>query len=852
VPDGSVFCVHCGKKIEKMPPADLIASFPDITEIDPAEQEPEPEPRQEAEPKQEPEPEPEPEEDIISYYTPAGAQVNELAQTDEPPEEAEKPAKKPAKNLAPGTGTKPSFAKSFFKAIISVFLSLLLFTFVTVFTLFLSLRPEKIPEIIAQADIAALFEQLGLSERAAQEANLSLQLGKEIDEGDIGDLLERSAVQEEIAAAVGEYILAAAEGDYGYYPSNRDVVNFLEEVASDIRSEIDYELSDYDYEVIKALLVEYDTLSLFSIENLLTDNGVDFALPYVLLSFNVLLIAAVLCFLVVANIFLLHRNRVRNAFLNAGIPLLLCGILFVMLSFVLEIVSGVFAGNVSLVISCLSASLASALFLPGLVCGAVGIAFLLVFAIISIVKKLLKSQRQSEIKNRAAWRLVGLAVNLVGLVVCGVLFFVCLQNAPLSDASLVFASKDSEDTEQGAEIADSENLPEYLSIADSEYEPEVYGQADFAGANETRSSGSAQPAVPVAEAGLPPVPKDGVQSAAAAPIFVSLKSESSVLEARIDSNGAVATYYSSHAFDNNPNTAWCEDAYGAGVGEWVQADFAEEVIIKELYIKNGNWASPELLQNNGRVKTLRVSFPDGSFEEFELTDPAAQNYEIMTLSNGEVLTFESERKTTSAKLEIMSTYDGSSQYETYITDIVFYGYGGASQPVYINPPLATVYPQPEASTPQPEASTPQPQALASQPGASTPQPGALASQAQVSAPQPAADNSQLEPQVVVALPSELQQNSSSQSADNDYILAHSSIRQLTDGDLLGLTKEELRIARNEIYARYGRQFVDENLRNYFNSKAWYTSLPKLPSGAEPALSKLEQSNIELIKEFEAR
>gem|GEM_PF-6374161 len=86
----------------------------------------------------------------------------------------------------------------------------------------------------------------------------------------------------------------------------------------------------------------------------------------------------------------------------------------------------------------------------------------------------------------------------------------------------------------------------------------------------------------------------------------------------------------------------------------------------------------------------------------------------------------------------------------------------------------------------------------------------------------------------------------------DYLLPHSSTHMLTDDDLRELTKEELRIARNEIFARYGRQFNDEILQAYFNTKPWYASLPKLLPGTEPVLSELELENIDIIHIYEAR
>jgi len=88
--------------------------------------------------------------------------------------------------------------------------------------------------------------------------------------------------------------------------------------------------------------------------------------------------------------------------------------------------------------------------------------------------------------------------------------------------------------------------------------------------------------------------------------------------------------------------------------------------------------------------------------------------------------------------------------------------------------------------------------------------------------------------------------------ENDYILPYSNVRELTYIDLRGLTKAELRLARNEIFARHGRVFVDQSLQEYFNSKTWYMNLPKLPLGTEPVVSGLEQANIELIQDYEAR
>ena len=60
--------------------------------------------------------------------------------------------------------------------------------------------------------------------------------------------------------------------------------------------------------------------------------------------------------------------------------------------------------------------------------------------------------------------------------------------------------------------------------------------------------------------------------------------------------------------------------------------------------------------------------------------------------------------------------------------------------------------------------------------------------------------------------------------DFDYILFDSDSRYVDENELLGFTKGMCRLARNEIYARHGRKFKDEELNNYFLSRSWYASL----------------------------
>lgn len=84
----------------------------------------------------------------------------------------------------------------------------------------------------------------------------------------------------------------------------------------------------------------------------------------------------------------------------------------------------------------------------------------------------------------------------------------------------------------------------------------------------------------------------------------------------------------------------------------------------------------------------------------------------------------------------------------------------------------------------------------------------------------------------------------------EYILVGSDSRYLLKSELQGLTAEECRLARNEIYARHGRRFDDEYLQTYFGSKEWYTPVINPDEFKESSLNVYEIANRDLIVEYE--
>lgn len=72
--------------------------------------------------------------------------------------------------------------------------------------------------------------------------------------------------------------------------------------------------------------------------------------------------------------------------------------------------------------------------------------------------------------------------------------------------------------------------------------------------------------------------------------------------------------------------------------------------------------------------------------------------------------------------------------------------------------------------------------------------------------------------------------------------------RLDPEDLEGLSKGELRILRNTIYARHGRRFKSADLDTYFRHFSWY--VPTCDEVSPNALSPIERHNISLIQQYE--
>lgn len=112
--------------------------------------------------------------------------------------------------------------------------------------------------------------------------------------------------------------------------------------------------------------------------------------------------------------------------------------------------------------------------------------------------------------------------------------------------------------------------------------------------------------------------------------------------------------------DGDISTAWCEDAAGQGIGEWVALVFDKAYTVNGVTIYAGHQEAGDLYEKNSRPASMTIAFSDGSSQKIYLDDVMA----------GQTFTFESPVKTDSLTFIIDSVYEGYKYEDTLITEIV--------------------------------------------------------------------------------------------------------------------------------------------------------------------------------------
>jgi serine/threonine-protein kinase len=134
------------------------------------------------------------------------------------------------------------------------------------------------------------------------------------------------------------------------------------------------------------------------------------------------------------------------------------------------------------------------------------------------------------------------------------------------------------------------------------------------------------------------------------------------------------SYATNNLVDNVPETCWAEGAPGYGIGEQVIYNFPREVEVTKIYcipgfLKTDDKGQDRWLQN-GRLKTVRISFDDGTETTFTFTDE----------KKWQEIVIDPAKKTRNVTITILDVYPGqsgpnwSAAEDTSVSEIHFWGY----------------------------------------------------------------------------------------------------------------------------------------------------------------------------------
>ena len=90
----------------------------------------------------------------------------------------------------------------------------------------------------------------------------------------------------------------------------------------------------------------------------------------------------------------------------------------------------------------------------------------------------------------------------------------------------------------------------------------------------------------------------------------------------------------------------------------------------------------------------------------------------------------------------------------------------------------------------------------------------------------------------------------SHGQSDEYIFPESTEDIISYENIVNKSDEELRLGRNEIFARHGRIFASPDLQTYFEGKSWYNGTILPEQFSDSMLSRVELNNVHEISNVE--
>jgi hypothetical protein len=88
--------------------------------------------------------------------------------------------------------------------------------------------------------------------------------------------------------------------------------------------------------------------------------------------------------------------------------------------------------------------------------------------------------------------------------------------------------------------------------------------------------------------------------------------------------------------------------------------------------------------------------------------------------------------------------------------------------------------------------------------------------------------------------------------EGEFLLPEADVRVYSLDELRRMPAQVLAYARNEIFARHGRNFKSKELKKYFKARPWYEATVKASKFDESVFNDYEWKNLNRIEELESR
>jgi hypothetical protein len=302
-----------------------------------------------------------------------------------------------------------------------------LFAFSAAAAALLIVNPSNIAAAIPQVDAVWILDELDL--RGELERELRRTHLNRADVSDLNRFLNRRNVSDEIEKILDGYFTAIIENDLNYYISAREIMNSLRAISSDIHEEFNYRLTSADFDSLGRTLDNNVNLRDYSAGNLMEDAGIDFAIPFILLSVYPAIILLVLCFAVLFNLFLVNRKRIRGFFLCFGISGMALGLVYLAAGLIFGPLARLFAADFVHMVSRVAAGFIPPVILAGLTCLGAGIILAVVYFIIRKIRKKY-APKAAVTSSGVMWNMLGIMGNVAVLIALSVAAILFISNLP--------------------------------------------------------------------------------------------------------------------------------------------------------------------------------------------------------------------------------------------------------------------------------------------------------------------------------------------------------------------------------------------------------------------------------------